>query len=486
MPTMYAKVTDSGLCKPISFTWPQTSVLSASLVLGAGSWTGFPAAGDTVHRVDIIDPIEQSTPALGADGTVYVGDADGFVTAYHPPTKGRRSRYLSGSIVSAPVLGNDGTIYVGTTATATDNFFALAPATLEEKRHFKADGAIKSSPAIGRDWTVYVGTTKGYLYALDPETLAEKWSVQLRRYDDGSGVALDITGGPVTGPDGTLYVPTAHGDASQLLAIEPHSGKIKWRYANFDGIQVAPAIGSNGDVLFVDADSFLVCLNSQGERRWWHFLDGGLTSPVVGRSGEIYVGSTKNFVACYSKDGDRRWEFSTEGERVRGAPVVGARSRLYVASGNKTLRCIRTSDKAELWQTRLDKGTRAIGNIVLAPDGLLWFGGGLYLFGVQSEDSPAWTAYWPCFRGDLLNTGLSGRVDGRAEFLQPFAFSNGRVGLALKGEPDGAYQFEKSDDFRQWSVVGTFRSQSGLYSTVEGSSPLPRAKFYRARNATAN
>jgi len=63
------------------------AALTLTLVGLLGSNPGRAATGDPVHQVDMFDPIEQSTPALGPDGQIYVGDTHGFVLAYNPQTR---------------------------------------------------------------------------------------------------------------------------------------------------------------------------------------------------------------------------------------------------------------------------------------------------------------------------------------------------------------------------------------------------------------
>ena len=105
-----------------------------------------------------------SSPAIGADGTIYVG---GGLNAYYisafNTSCGLLWKFHTGSTVySSPAIGADGTIYVG----SNDYYlYAINPdGTLKWK--FKTGGGISSSPAIGADGTIYVGSKDGYLYAI--------------------------------------------------------------------------------------------------------------------------------------------------------------------------------------------------------------------------------------------------------------------------------------------------------------------------------
>ena len=62
-------------------------------------------------------------PALGADGTIYVGSEDDNLYALTPNGALLKWKYATGSaIISSPALGADGTIYVGSN---DDNLYAI-------------------------------------------------------------------------------------------------------------------------------------------------------------------------------------------------------------------------------------------------------------------------------------------------------------------------------------------------------------------------
>ncbi|MAE32472.1 MAG: hypothetical protein CMO43_12940, partial [Verrucomicrobiales bacterium] len=69
-----------------------------------------------------------------------------------------------GSVYSSPAIGSDGTIYVGST---DNNLYAINPRG-RKKWAFKTGDWVFSSPAIGSDGTIYVGSTDNNLYAINP------------------------------------------------------------------------------------------------------------------------------------------------------------------------------------------------------------------------------------------------------------------------------------------------------------------------------
>ena len=107
-----------------------------------------------------------SSPVIGPDGVIYAANNMlGYLSAYKPAdgsTKWSVQVTEDGMIESVPAIGRDGTIYVG----ADDGFlYALKPDG-SQRWAFGTLDVIKSSPVIGPDGTVYVGSQDGNLYAV--------------------------------------------------------------------------------------------------------------------------------------------------------------------------------------------------------------------------------------------------------------------------------------------------------------------------------
>ena len=78
--------------------------------------------------------------------------------------------FETGDWVSSPAIGPDGTIYVGS---RDYRLYAINPDGTKKWWSFWTEGAVGSSPAIGPDDTIYIGSDK--LYAINPDG-TEKWS----------------------------------------------------------------------------------------------------------------------------------------------------------------------------------------------------------------------------------------------------------------------------------------------------------------------
>jgi outer membrane protein assembly factor BamB len=107
--------------------------------------------------------IFNSSPAIGADGTIYIGSDDNNLYALNPSDGSLKWKYPTKSeVFSSPAIGTDGTIYVGSW---DDHLYALNP-NGSLKWTFAAGYQINSSPVIGADGTIYVGSSDSTFYAL--------------------------------------------------------------------------------------------------------------------------------------------------------------------------------------------------------------------------------------------------------------------------------------------------------------------------------
>jgi hypothetical protein len=112
------------------------------------------------------------TPGIGPDGTIYLGNSQGFITALDPATQAIRWSYRTGpdptqtsfyGIPSFPVVDNQGTVYMG----SVDGKMYAMTRTGQVKWSYPTGGHItEAAPALGPDGTLYFGSEDGYLYAL--------------------------------------------------------------------------------------------------------------------------------------------------------------------------------------------------------------------------------------------------------------------------------------------------------------------------------
>jgi outer membrane protein assembly factor BamB len=139
----------------------------------------------------------------------------------------------------------------------------------------RSSGSIDATPAMDPETGVmYVGRGDGVLYAVDPQTGQALWnfaSFNPEQPDDPEGGG-GIPGGPLVGPDRTIYFATSGSPWPEYLPDEPAyqthaiyavdgAGKLLWRYpanaARLDnGVLAAPALSADGRTLYVGTWNF--------------------------------------------------------------------------------------------------------------------------------------------------------------------------------------------------------------------------------------
>src|SRR5690606_10843769 len=138
-----------------------------------------------------------TTPAVDADGTIYVGSQDDRLYAIAPDGRRRWDYRAGGDIDASPLIGDDGTIYFG-----SDDRRLCAVARDGRLRCGACfDGVCRAPAALGRDGSVLVGTLgpRPSLYALDPEDGSVRWSfavepTESRELGIASGALVDAEG----------------------------------------------------------------------------------------------------------------------------------------------------------------------------------------------------------------------------------------------------------------------------------------------------
>ena len=173
-----------------------------------------------------------SSPAIGVDGTVYFGAE--ALYALNGTTGALKWNYTAGSFNSdsSPAIGADGTLYFF----GAGALYALNGTTGALKWNYTAGSGFYdySSPAIGADGTVYLGA--GALYALNGTTGALKWNYTAGDYFDSS---------PTIGADGTVYVGS---EDNVLYSLNGTTGSVKWSYKTAGPVRAAPVIDTHGTI----------------------------------------------------------------------------------------------------------------------------------------------------------------------------------------------------------------------------------------------
>ena len=284
-----------------------------------------------------------SSPAIGLDGTIYVGANNGYLYALKATDGSVLWKYKTGGrVVSSPVVTKTGVVFVGS---ADKSVYAINGTNGAKLWSYKTGGAVTSSPCIGADGSLYVGSYDGYLYALDQTSGSKLWSYQ--------------TGGPVlSSPNlsglGILYVGS---NDNCLYAIDTLSRTKLWSYATGGDVQSSPAL-ANGNVYFGSFDGNVYALSQTTGVKVWNFQTDWVvySSPCVDSAGNVFVGSDD--ASIYSLNGATgalNWSYLTD-DCVGSSPAVDLGGNLYVGSDDGNLYCLNAS-AGSLVQAALQTGS---------------------------------------------------------------------------------------------------------------------------------
>jgi outer membrane protein assembly factor BamB len=335
----------------------------------------------------------------------------------------RWSFSVQGYVESSPAIGPDGTIYVGVqTPSDTGWFWAITPSGGLRGR-FETPERISSSPAIDTDGTVYVGCFDGNLYAFYPDG-TKKWTFPTTTFGF-------IFSSPVIGPDGTIYFGAGDlvfPEISAFYAIT-RDGKLKWAHDAQHWIDSSPAIGPDGTIYYGSWDGNVYALTSEGHEKWKRDLSAPVvSSPVVGRDGTIYVGSTvKTFYALGPERGQTKWQFDSS-KSFTAAAALGADGTIYIGSTDGTLYA-RNSDGTFRWNYNI--GSPIVSTPAVRSDGLIIFGGEDGR--VHTVDTEG-TAHWVYTSRDKIDGSPAIGPDGSiyiGSFDGKLYALNGTAGLSI-------------------------------------------------------
>lgn len=267
--------------------WPKAHGDAQNTGRSPGSGAGI--AGVKLWESETWGEVE-SSPAIGPDGTVYIGSADYCVYALDGSTGARKWKSVTrGPIHSCPAISADGLIYVGSDDC---NVYALDSKTGKKKWTFKTGKPIYSAPAIGLDGSVYIGSTDKNVYALNGATGTEQWEF--------------ATGGPVIrcpaiGSDGTVYIASLDG---KVYALNPGDGTKKWEFdTGREGVVISEVmLGQDGTVYFGFGErqkgwqppdgKVLAVDGATGAKKWEATMNDGPETLLlaIDQDGGVYVG----------------------------------------------------------------------------------------------------------------------------------------------------------------------------------------------------
>jgi len=330
-----------------------------------------------------------TTPAVGADGTLYLGSTDGNLYAINPDGSTKWA-FVSTAYFdnSSPALEPDGTVI---DAAADGTVYAINPATGAQVWTFSAATEITTSPALGRDGTIYVHDDLS-LYALTAAG-AQKWAVTMNGHTYSS---------PVVGTNGTIYVGTPTG-----LLLFDGNGNSLGTVATTTPVDATPAIDADGTVYVPTVGNDIYALNPDGSIKW-HVVpqqsDALTSSPVILPNGVIAMAS--DFGTLYevsAATGSTVATITLPNGNDLSAPVAASDGTIYVATNDYNVYAVSPAGQVSIVGSTPNY---VFGSLLLA-NGYLYFGdfdAKLYAFKVGKY---AAVTPWPMFHQNPRLTGLA-------------------------------------------------------------------------------
>ena len=272
--------------------------LSTSPAVLRGGTILWPGPRDTLYALNenggllwsLRLPGQPLSPAIGADGRIYVADQSGRLTALQVTSTSHRTLWtleLGGRDDASPTIAPDGTIYSasGSDLVAVRDEGAAAMVV----RRFAAGAPVETPAAVAPDGTVVLGAGGGA--GIDAAG-TRLWSLAGRPAAAGPNPGYSAA---TVRPDGIAYLGDDHG---RVTAVRAATGATVYT-SQAVAQAIAPAItttvvvDSRGDAYFATSSGHIYGLDPQGRRMFE--LDAGapiLASPVISGDQTLYVATT--------------------------------------------------------------------------------------------------------------------------------------------------------------------------------------------------
>jgi outer membrane protein assembly factor BamB len=183
-----------------------------------------------------------SSPAIGSDGTVYVGSWDKKLYAINGQSGVKLWEFeTGGNVQSSPAIGSDGTVYLGSSFT----LYAINGKSGVKLWEFET-GNMVSFPAIGSDGTVYVGSNDNKLYAINGQSGVKLWE-----FETG-----DVYSSPAIGSDGTVYVGSKDNKLYAILTDSKGLAKSPWPMRGQNPLHTGRVPGTKAPVAMPPGKAF--------------------------------------------------------------------------------------------------------------------------------------------------------------------------------------------------------------------------------------
>ena len=236
--------------------------------LQGGELLAFSAGTGRIRWRRSIGPSESSP--LVANGTVYVGDQDGYVRTFNARTGRAGWRFYTGAPVKASATLAYGRIYIGNYA---GEMFALSARTGRVLWRSVGHGNFYSTASVNAGH-VYVGSLDGHVYAFSARNGTVLWSFGTRSY---------VYASPAVWHGLVLVGSYDH----EFYALAGGTGSLRWAHQVTAPISGAASV-VDGLVYFSTFDRRTYALDAANGRIHAEWPDGEY-SPAVAANGRLYL-----------------------------------------------------------------------------------------------------------------------------------------------------------------------------------------------------
>jgi len=295
-----------------------------------------------------------SSPALGPDGSVFVGSRAGRLHAVDAAGAERWRFEAGGAMEAGPCVHPAGLVLAGS---YDGQLYAI---DLDGALAWKHDAGhpVMTTPCVDAEGTIWVGDDGGTLWQLSAqgEVLSRRVVADLIATSpvvaggtvlvadgdllgaDGSVVALGVdtvVAPAAVGADGTVYLGSWSGE---LLAVR--DGAVVWRHAVGAQVYAGCSVAADGRVLVTTRRGHVVAVSAQGERLWSRVLPNGVYgTPAIARDGLCFVGCNDSRLRALSlATGEIVWKERC-GRDLRSSPLLTPEGRVIVSCWDYELYC---------------------------------------------------------------------------------------------------------------------------------------------------
>ena len=299
----------------------------------SGSYSG-PSVPILAWSYKTTDSVE-SSPALGTDGSIYVGSNDNLLYAFSSTGALSWTYATADDITSSPAIDATGTGYIGSRDNNVYAFTSAGGFYWSYSGGAAAADILISSPAISTTGKIYV-QARTKILSLYPDGLLA-WA-----YTVSPAPTSPSASSPVVGTDNRIYVGffKSASAGGKLYAVNSN-GTLAWTYETGDTLQSSPAIGYDGSIFIGSYDNSVYAFNSNGTISWSYLTgDDVYSSPAIDSAGRVYIGSADNNLYEFNYNtGALEWSYLPPNTNlyVNSSPAIGTNGVVYVGAQNGRL-----------------------------------------------------------------------------------------------------------------------------------------------------